>query len=245
MSVNDKVNVGKKERAASLAGGALVTLYGLSKMSKEASLKNFFFVVVGSALAYRGASGHCHAKAALSKDETQSNAGDTDHKSESSKEAPGHGGILVTSQVTIQKTPDEVYTFWRKLENLPKFMNHLESVEETGEKTSHWVAKAPAGQSVSWDAETTRDEPGHYIAWRSLEGSTIPNSGSVRFVPASDNGGTEVKVNLEYKPPLGVVGATVAKLFGEEPQIQVDDDLKRLQQLMENGEIDTNEHDGK
>ena len=245
MSVNDKVNVGAKERAASFAGGALITLYGLSKMSKEASLKNFVFVLVGSALAYRGASGHCLAKAALGNaalDNEEKQAKESD-ENKLSKEAPGHGGILVTKQVTIQKSPDELYTFWRKLGNLPQFMKHLESVEETGEKTSHWVAKAPVGQSVSWDAEITRDEPGHYIAWRSLEGSTIANSGSVRFVPAPENRGTEVKVSLEYKPPFGVVGASIAKLFGEEPQLQVDDDLERFKQLMETGEIATNGRD--
>ena len=230
--IGSDVNIGKKERAVSLAGGAALALFGLSKRSKGGAL----LALLGGVLALRGATGHCHAKAAMDKKGGESDIGDEHEKS---KEAPGHNGILVTKQVTIDKSPDELYAFWRKLENLPQFMQHLESVEETGEKTSHWVAKAPLNNSVSWDAEIIRDEPGHLLEWRSIEGSTIPNSGSVRFVAVEDRG-TEVKVNIEYQPPLGALGAAVAKLFGEEPQIQVDDDLKRFKQLMETGEITNN-----
>jgi uncharacterized membrane protein len=137
----------------------------------------------------------------------------------------------VTRTVSINKSPEELYSFWRKLENLPQFMNHLESVEEKDATHSHWVAKAPAGTHVSWDAEIVRDNPNELIAWRSTEDSTVPNSGSVRFVAAPEGRGTEVKVNIEYQPPAGVLGAIVAKLFGEEPQQQVNEDLLRFKQL--------------
>lgn len=234
-------NVGKKERIASLVGGSALALYGLSRRSPA----GVAVALLGGVLAYRGVSGHCPAYAAAEKN---SNTGGNDQakdKNATDKDAPGHGGVLVTKFITIDKSPEEVYAFWRKLENLPQFMRHLESVEQTSDTHSKWVAKAPAGTHVSWEAEIVRDEPGEVIAWRSTEGSTIPNSGSVRFAPAPAGRGTELKVNLEYQPPAGIVGVTIAKLFGEEPQVQVEDDLKRFKQIMETGEVTTNGREGK
>jgi uncharacterized membrane protein len=137
----------------------------------------------------------------------------------------------------INRSPEEVYGFWRRLENLPRFMRHLESVQETGTGRSHWVAKAPAGSSVEWDAEITEDRPNELIAWRSLEGADVDNSGSVRFEPATGGRGTVVHVEMEYNPPGGVLGALVAKLFGEEPGQQAQESLRTLKQVMETGEI--------
>ena len=231
------VNVGKKERAASVAGGSGLMLYGLKRGGWSGTLIAF----LGGTLAYRGLTGHCDVSAALGRNTNKTDVGgEHEGSSEKSKELPGHGGILVHRSVSIDKSPEELYAFWRKLENLPRFMNHLQTVEETDATHSHWVAKAPAGTNVSWDAEIIRDNPSELIAWRSTEGSTIPNSGSVRFVPGPEGRGTEVKVNLEYQPPGGVIGAAVAKLFGEEPQQQVNEDMLRFKQLMETGEITTN-----
>jgi uncharacterized membrane protein len=140
--------------------------------------------------------------------------------------------------ITINRPVEEVYRFWRDLSNLPSFMNHLESVEVTGDGRSHWTANAPAGRTVSWDAELVEDKPNQRIAWRSLEGSQVSNSGSVSFTPApGERGGTEVRVELGYDPPGGALGKVVAKLFGEEPQQQVTDDLRRLKQVLETGEV--------
>lgn len=141
------------------------------------------------------------------------------------------------SAITINATPDAVYAFWRNFERFPMFMYHLESVRTTGESTSHWVAKAPAGTTVEWDAEITDDEPGARIAWRSSEGASVANEGSVRFVPAPGGRGTEVHAELTYQPPGGALGSLVAKLFGEEPNQQLGDDLRRFKQLLETGEI--------
>ena len=145
--------------------------------------------------------------------------------------------IAVTKAVTINRAVDEVYAFWRGFENLPRFMTHLESVEATGERTSRWRARAPAGRTVEWDAETVEDRPGEVIAWRSLPGADVENTGSVRFRSAPGDRGTEVVVELEYAPPAGKLGATVAKLLGEEPSTQLADDLRRLKQVLETGEI--------
>jgi uncharacterized membrane protein len=139
--------------------------------------------------------------------------------------------------VTVKRPVEEVYRFWRDLSNLPSFMIHLASVEPTGNGRSHWTANAPAGRTVEWDAEVVEDKPNERIAWRSLEGSQVENSGSVTFTPAPGGGGTEVRVELRYDPPGGALGKVVAKLFGEEPQQQITDDLRRLKQVLETGEV--------
>jgi len=141
------------------------------------------------------------------------------------------------SVITINVPPETVYAYWRDLEHLPAFMYHLESVQETGDRRSHWVAKAPAGTTVEWDAEITDDVPAELIAWRSLDGASVENSGSVRFGAAPAAQGTEVHVELTYSPPGGTLGSLVAKLFGEEPNQQIGDDLRRLKQVLETGEI--------
>src|SRR3954467_9693767 len=141
------------------------------------------------------------------------------------------------SATTINADPQKVYAAWRDLERLPSFMYHLKSVTAIDDRRSHWVAKAPAGTSGEWDAEIVEDVPGARIAWRSVEGSTPENAGEVEFRPAPGGRGTEVHVHLTYTPPAGALGAAVAKLFGEEPEQQVHDDVRRFKQLLETGEI--------
>jgi len=147
------------------------------------------------------------------------------------------GTTQVKNSLIINRPPQELYQYWRNFENLPNIMHHLESVKVKGEGRSHWVAKAPAGTSVEWDAEITEDRPNELIAWRSLEGSDVDNSGSVRFEPAPGNRGTIVKVEINYTPPGGALGSLVAKLFGEEPGQQAQESLRTFKQLMETGEV--------
>jgi uncharacterized membrane protein len=155
--------------------------------------------------------------------------------------ARGAGVIRIAQSVTINRSPEEIYRFWRDLQNLPRFMKHLESVQATGDKRSHWVAKAPAGRTVEWDAEITEDRPNELIAWRSLEGADVDSVGYVRFERAPGGRGTIVKVEMRYSPPAGRFGATVAKLLGAGPEWKIKDDLRRFKQLMEVGEIITTE----
>lgn len=145
--------------------------------------------------------------------------------------------MQITKTTTIGKDPDEVYSFWRRLEQLPSFMSHLNRVTMTGEATSHWVASAPLGRTVEWDAQIIEDTPGKKLAWCSLPGSDVTNEGTVTFALAPGNRGTEVTVWLQYQLPAGQLGAAVAKLFGEDPPQQLDDDLRRLKQILETGEI--------
>jgi uncharacterized membrane protein len=147
-------------------------------------------------------------------------------------------GIIRTKRsLTVNKSPEECYAFWHNFENLPQFMRHLESVTVIDDRRSHWKAKAPAGATVEWDAETTEDRPNELIAWRSTEDADVFNAGTVRFERAPGDRGTEVRIELEYKPPFGKLGSKVAMLFREEPGQQVMDDLRHFKQVMETGEI--------
>jgi uncharacterized membrane protein len=145
--------------------------------------------------------------------------------------------VQVKAVMTVRRDRDELYALWRDFERFPDFMIHLEEVRSTGETTSHWKARGPLGKTVEWDAEITEDVPGERIAWRSVEGSKIDNAGTVWFVPAPADQGTEVHVDLRYGPPAGAIGAVVAKMFGEEPAIQLKDDLRRFKQIAETGEV--------
>lgn len=145
--------------------------------------------------------------------------------------------VRIEEVATINRNVHDVYEFWRQFENFPRFMRHLESVERLDGRRSRWRAKAPAGMTVEWEAETLEDREDEWIAWRSLPGSQVDNSGSVRFSRAPGARGTEVRVQLQYTPPAGPLGRGVAWLFGEEPESQVKDDLRRFKQLMETGEI--------
>ena len=149
--------------------------------------------------------------------------------------------IRVKKAITVNRPLEEVYRFWRDFPNLPRFMNHLASVEVTGERRSHWVAKAPAGMTVEWDAEIIDDRPNELIAWRSLEGADVDNSGAVRFERAPGGRGTEVSLEMQFSPPGGVISAKIAKLWGEEPEQQVQEDLRSFKRVMETGEIATTE----
>ncbi len=145
-------------------------------------------------------------------------------------------GIHVSRAITVNRPRDEVYRFWHDFENLPKFMAHLESVRMR-DGHSHWTAKGPAGKTIEWDAEIAIDRPNDTIAWRSREGADVMNQGSVRFLPAPGDRGTEVRVELHYDPPAGALGRAVAKLFGREPGQQIEGDLRRFKQVMETGEV--------
>jgi uncharacterized membrane protein len=147
------------------------------------------------------------------------------------------GRVQVTKAITINRPVNEIYGFWRNFQNLPRFMDHLESVQVLDDRRSRWKAKAPAGTTVEWEAEINEDRPDQLISWRSLPDATVTNAGAVRFSPAPGNRGTEIIVDMRYDPPGGIIGAAFAKLFGEEPNQQVEDDLRRFKQVIETGEI--------
>lgn len=211
--------LGETEKWASIVGGSALVLLGL----QQRSLRGILTAVAGGGLAYHGA---------------------TADKSLTDKvgEAVGVGKPLrVEKSVTINRSAGDLYGFWRNFENLPKFMKHLQSISVLDERRSHWVTKAPLGQTVEWDAQIIQDLPNQLIAWASAEDAQIDNSGFVRFTPVGRDRGTEVKVVLEYAVPGGALTTAVAKLFGEAPEQQIGDELNRFKQLMETGEIATTE----
>ncbi len=218
---NRRVNVSDTERwISSIGGGALAALGALRGSWSGAGL-----AMAGAYLIYRGISGYCPLYGALRIE----------------RDTTTRDGIRVEQVYTIDRPASELYEFWRHFENLPRFMRHLQTVEAIDERRSRWVAAAPAGTSVEWEAEVTEDRPNEVIAWRSLPGSQIEHQGEVRFESPVDGSGTVVRVTFEYKPPFGAPGAVIARLFGEEPRQQVQEDLRRFKRLMETGEIPTTE----
>jgi uncharacterized membrane protein len=205
------------EDTITLVGGALLAVIGL----RRGSLGGLVLALAGSALVARAFT---------------VNAPEIDE--EGAPTPVWKGPVRVRKAITIQRSRQEIFDFWRQFENLPRFMKHLEEVKTLDERTSRWTARAPLS-TVTWDAEITAETPGVMIAWRSLDGAQIENHGVVTFTDAPGGRGTEVTVELEYAPPAGKLGAMVAKLFGEEPQSQIHEDLLRLRALLETGEVPT------
>jgi uncharacterized membrane protein len=152
------------------------------------------------------------------------------------RHANGSSHRSLRAAVTVRRSPEDAYRFWRNLENLPSFMYHLQSVTESGDR-SHWVASAPLGRSVEWDAQITDDQPNRRIAWHSLPGASVEHGGSVQFTPAPDSRSTEVRVTISYRLPGGPIGKAAATAFGESPEQQVSDDLRRFKQILETGQV--------
>ena len=147
--------------------------------------------------------------------------------------------VTVSHTVTINKPAAELYRFWRNFSNLPRFMNHIERIEIIDDKRSHWHVKAPAGLRVEWQAEVTDEQENRRIAWRAVENSDVPNWGHVEFREAPGGRGTEVHAVIRYEPPAGALGRAIAKILGEEPQVQMREDLNRFKRLMETGDAST------
>ena len=205
---------------AGLTGGALLAL-GISRRSRLGGLLE----LAGADLLSYGATGH-HLYEALGV--TCDYAG----RKEVTR-IPHQLGVQVERSIHVNAPPQKAYEYVRDLENLPRFMQHVKNVSKMDEKRSHWVVKAPAGTQVEWDAEIINDLPGELIAWRSINNPDVDSAGSVHFEKAGRDNGTVVLVKMQYLPPAGVLGATVAKLFGEEPDQQLRDDLGRLKMALE------------
>src|SRR5256714_7602646 len=203
------VNVGQTERWAAALGGGALALYGITR----GSLGGIALALVGAALVQRGYSGHCNLYEAMG----YSSADDASLRNSENVSVPAGRGLKVEKSVTINRTPEELYQFWRNFENLPRFMNHLEAVRVTGEGRSHWVAKAPAGTSVEWDAEIYNEKENEMIAWRTLEGADVASAGSVHFEPAAGGGGPGLRGVPKYEPPAGQTRALAAPHSCEKP----------------------------
>jgi uncharacterized membrane protein len=214
-------NVGDEERKLSgLVGGALLVI-GLFRKSWGGAL----MALAGAALLQRGVTGHCMLYQAL----------DTNTNELGRRKVRTGSAIKLQRSIRIERLPEELYQFWRNFENLPRVMSQIESVEVINDRLSHWVAKTIplGGPKVEWDAEVINEIDNELIGWRSLRGADVENAGSVRFERTPDGRATELTVTMQYAPPGGRLGAWVAKLFGEDPERKIDDDLRRFKASME------------
>lgn len=211
-------NVGQQERMASIGAGVGLVLAGWWLKGRTGRT----LATTGTGLALRGAVGWCPVYAA---------AGVNRRETETRRALGGRRGVTVDESVSIKRDAPDVYAYWRRLENLPRLMPHLESVEQIDATRSHWVACGPLGMSVEWDAEIINEIPNRLIAWRSLEGADLVSAGSVTFHQTPT--GTDVKVRLQYSPASGKAGATLAWLIGEAPGQELREGLARLREDME------------
>ncbi len=216
-------NISEAERWASMAGGVGLAAYGISK----GRVPGWALAGLGALLFRRGMTGHCDTYQMLGLN-TAGTGSDT------RQALGGTAGVIVEESVTIARPVSELYRFWRNLENLPRFMTHLHSVERITDTLSRWQAKGPAGSTVEWNAEIINEVPDQVIGWRSLEGSDVVSAGSVNF--EQGGGETRVRVRLQYSPPLGKVGDAVARLLGADAATQIREDLQRFKTLVETGQ---------
>lgn len=211
---NAAINLNWPERYISIAAGVKLSFSGIRNIFKS-PFTSILKLGAGGYLVNRGISGHC---------ELYSQAG---------KMSTSPVNVNIRTSFSIDKPRQEVYAFWRKLDNLPLFMKHLDNVDIIDEKRSHWVLKLPAGVAkVSWDAEIVHDEPGYMIGWSSLPDSIIDNAGKIRFRDTED-GGTLIDVVISYQPPAGGLGASLAHVFNPLFKKLVDDDVQNLKQYMD------------
>ena len=178
----------------------------------------------------RGITGHCHGYEALGIDTAK-------HSPAAAMSASQ--GVKIEKEIIVHRSPEDLYAFWRDVENLPHVMQHLHQVDAIDSQRSRWVAKGPLGTIVEWEAETINEREGELIAWRSLPGGDIDTAGSVRFKSLGHDRGTLVSISLKYNPPAGKVGATIASLLGSGLQQELDRDMRGFKSYMEAGELPT------
>jgi uncharacterized membrane protein len=232
-----RLNVAKPERIGSVALGAGLVTYGLRRRDPVGLVA----AIIGGLFVQRGATGHCMVYQAMGVSTGSADAVLDSRDDVTSRAATVNArkAVKVERSVTIEKPRAELFAFWRNFENLPRFMEHLVSVRVDSPMRSHWTAKAPAGQTVEWDAEIVNEVPDEIIAWKSVGEPDVRNAGAVNFSDAPGGRGTIVRVTVDYEPPAGKIGAMLSHFFSEEPDRQIREDLRKFKQLMETGEITT------
>jgi uncharacterized membrane protein len=213
------LDLGQPERLAATAAGGLLLLFGL----RNPTPANLLLGTLGAGLLYQGAAGR--------------NIVESIRQGQPLVADPN--GVRIKKSLTINRPPDEVYAFWRDLENLARYMKNVRSVQRHGGGRSHWVARGPRGMVLKWDAQITVDRPNAMIAWQTLPGGSIEHRGYVKFVPAPGGRGTEVHVALEYQPPGGELGKLFGALLGSVAEQQIQEQIRNFKQILEAGEVPT------
>lgn len=203
--------------------GAAVLWYGL----RQEGVARWASILLGSALLYQGASGQ--------------NLIDR---------IPGAEQIPVVRQLsstpnqlrvrktlTVNRPAEELYQYWRNLENLPTFMHHVRSVRQIDDQRSHWVVNVLDNMEMEWEAQITVDRPNEMIAWETMPDADLQHKGYVKFIPTAR--GTEVSVSMDYDPP----GTMLEKLMGGAVRFiaaqQIKEEIRNFKRIMEAGEIPT------
>ncbi len=220
-------NVGDTERLISgILGGGLL----LRSVIHPAKITSGVGALLGIALLHRAATGYCAGYDAMG---ISSRAGN-DTSSLGRKKIRTDRALKIEQSVTINRPPVELYRFWRQLDNLPKVMSHVRSVQSLDDRRSHWVVDTmPGAPTIEWDAEIINEIENERIGWRTTEGAAVAHAGSVAFMPLQYGQGTRVTVTLQYDPPAGPLGAALASLFGQDPKTKIADDLERFKQTMD------------
>ena len=227
-------NIGDVQRVLSAIAGMAFLASGLSRRNWSGAA----LATVGGSLLYRAVSGYCPAFGAMGIDTSGGNRLGRSSNTNRLGRRKVHTDRATKIQraIEVNRPPNEIYRFWRSLDNLPRIMNHLDSVQVINDRLYHWVVKAmPGVPKVEWDAEIINDVENQRLGWRSLEGADVDNTGSVEFKPTDDGQRTRLTVTLQYEPPGGELGAAVAKWFGEDPNTKIAEDLLRFKEEMEKG----------
>jgi len=218
LETGETENVNATERAISAAAGSFVLFKGITNLIGHPFI-GLQQAAIGGFLLYRGITGYCPLYAKIGKDTTDLPA------------------IRITETIIVNSPREEVYRFWRNLENMPRFMKHLKTVSEIDQTYSHWKVKVPGEfTTIDWTAQITKEEENRYIGWQSIESSKIDNAGKVEFTDALNGIGTELTVEINYFPPAGVIGHGIAKLMNIFFENVVREDIKSFKHFVEGDE---------
>jgi len=219
LATTGKQNIDQGERIISLLAGSWLLYKSLQKIGKH-PLLGLQGAAAGGLMLYRGATGVCPVYQKIGKDTTDPQA------------------INITQDLVVNAPVDKVYAFWRELSNLPRFMTHLKTVEQTSEQVSLWTANTPGGLvDLNWKAEITREEPGAYLGWQSLEGSMIDNAGKIEFRETLNGTGTELHIEIDYFPPAGSLGRAITSFFNGIFQRMIREDIQRFKTYAEQADF--------
>lgn len=223
-------NIGDVQRLVSAIAGIGLIVGGW----RRRSLGGGALALGGATLLYRAASGYCPALGAIGFD--MRGAQDTNRLGR--RKLHTEQATKIRKSIDINRPPNELYRFWRALNNLPKIMSHVESVEVITDRLSHWVIKTTTGlPTIEWDAEIINDVENERIGWRALHDADVDHAGSVEFEPIEGGRKTRVTVTLQYAPIAGRLGTAVAKFIGQDPEFKITDDLQRFKESMEAGNV--------
>ncbi|MEI8234203.1 MAG: SRPBCC family protein [Verrucomicrobiota bacterium] len=215
-------NVGETERAFSVMGGLGLLLAGFVRRGPSGVALG----ALGALLMQRGLSGQCALYQRLGISGAAS----------ARPGVPDNVGVNLVRSILIERSPEELFAFWRHLPNVTRLTSRVKQVDQLDERRSHWVVQAPWGRRVEWDARVINEHPSALIAWESEPGAEVEHAGSIRFEREPHGLGTVVTVNLEYNPPGGLLGRLGMLFYRKAIRREIEQSLAKLKSLMESGE---------